>query len=41
MPDGAGGIRYPYPDPPATGTATEVADGILWMRLPLRWRSIM
>ncbi len=35
MPDGAGGIRYPYPDPPATGTAIEIAEGILWMRLPL------
>ncbi|MBQ2261238.1 MAG: MBL fold metallo-hydrolase [Loktanella sp.] len=35
MPDGALGIRYPYPDPPETGKAIEVADGILWMRLPL------
>ncbi|WP_322890320.1 MULTISPECIES: MBL fold metallo-hydrolase [unclassified Yoonia] len=35
MPDGAVGIRYPYPDPPATRTAIEVAEGILWMRLPL------
>src|SRR5690554_3577595 len=29
------GIRYPWPEPPAAGTATEVAAGILWMRLPL------
>jgi glyoxylase-like metal-dependent hydrolase (beta-lactamase superfamily II) len=35
MPDGGTGIRYPYPDPPGEGQAVEVADGILWMRLPL------
>ncbi|MFD0859864.1 MBL fold metallo-hydrolase [Roseovarius aquimarinus] len=29
------GIRYPWPEPPAEGEATEVAPGILWMRLPL------
>ncbi len=29
------GIRYPWPEPPAEGTATEVAPGVLWMRLPL------
>jgi glyoxylase-like metal-dependent hydrolase (beta-lactamase superfamily II) len=29
------GIRYPWPEPPGEGTATEVAPGILWMRLPL------
>lgn len=29
------GLRYPWPDPPAEGDATEVADGVLWMRLPL------
>ncbi len=28
-------IRHPWPAPPAEGTATELADGILWMRLPL------
>jgi len=28
-------IRYPWPEPPAEGTATQVADGVLWMRLPL------
>ncbi|MFZ5965264.1 MBL fold metallo-hydrolase [Thalassococcus sp. BH17M4-6] len=34
--DGAGDvIRYPWAEPPAEGTATEVAEGVLWMRLPL------
>ncbi|MEJ6478969.1 MAG: MBL fold metallo-hydrolase [Octadecabacter sp.] len=28
-------IRYPWPDPPAEGQATQVAEGVLWMRLPL------
>lgn len=28
-------IRFPLPEPPAEGEATEVAPGILWMRLPL------
>ncbi|MEM9343978.1 MAG: MBL fold metallo-hydrolase [Pseudomonadota bacterium] len=28
-------IRFPFPDAPATGEATEVAEGILWLRLPL------
>lgn len=28
-------ISHPYDTPPATGEATEVAPGILWMRLPL------
>ena len=35
MPDGTGGIRYPFADPPAEGAATQIADGVLWMRLPL------
>lgn len=30
-----GGIRHPWADPPPPGGATEVAEGILWMRLPL------
>ncbi len=30
-----GGIRYPWADAPAEGSATEVAEGILWLRLPL------
>ena len=28
-------IRFPWPEPPAAGEATQVAPGILWMRLPL------
>ncbi len=31
----AAGIRHPSPEPPAPGEAVEVAEGILWMRLPL------
>ncbi|SFQ46283.1 Glyoxylase, beta-lactamase superfamily II [Roseivivax halotolerans] len=31
----ARGIRYPWETPPAEGEAIEVADGILWLRLPL------
>ncbi|NPD17255.1 MBL fold metallo-hydrolase [Xinfangfangia sp. D13-10-4-6] len=30
-------IRFPFPDPPEPGSATEVAPGILWLRLPLPW----
>jgi glyoxylase-like metal-dependent hydrolase (beta-lactamase superfamily II) len=28
-------IRYPWPEPPATGEATQIAEGVLWIRLPL------
>jgi glyoxylase-like metal-dependent hydrolase (beta-lactamase superfamily II) len=28
-------IRFPFPDPPAEGSATEISPGVLWMRLPL------
>ena len=28
-------LRYPWEDPPAHGHAIEVADGVLWIRLPL------
>ena len=35
MGDAARVIRYPFETPPAPGTAIEVADGVLWMRLPL------
>ena len=28
-------IRFPFSEPPAEGQATEVATGVLWMRLPL------
>ncbi|MCM2561559.1 MBL fold metallo-hydrolase [Lutimaribacter sp. EGI FJ00015] len=34
--DGAGhGIRYPWDEAPQTGLAREVAEGVLWLRLPL------
>ncbi|WP_022704648.1 MBL fold metallo-hydrolase [Pseudorhodobacter ferrugineus] len=29
------GIRYPFDAPPEEGQAAEVADGVLWIRLPL------
>ena len=32
------GIRHPWPEPPPEGEAVEVAEGILWMRLPLPMR---
>jgi len=35
MPDTRRAIRYPWAEPPAPGTATEVAEGVLWLRLPL------
>ena len=28
-------IRYPFPEPPAPGAVEEVAEGVLWARLPL------
>ena len=28
-------IRYPFPTPPGEGEAIEVAEGVLWLRLPL------
>lgn len=31
------GIRTPWPAPPQTGEAIKVAEGILWIRLPLPW----
>ena len=31
----ADGIRYPFDRPPERGEATEIAPGILWLRLPL------
>jgi len=33
--DQGGAIRYPVETPPAHGDAVEIADGVLWMRLPL------
>lgn len=35
MPDQARAIRYPHAAAPDFGAATEVADGVLWLRLPL------
>ena len=35
MQDSVGGIRYPFAEPPGEGEAIEVAEGVLWMRLPL------
>lgn len=29
------GIRHPFPDAPAEGGAVQIAEGILWLRLPL------
>jgi glyoxylase-like metal-dependent hydrolase (beta-lactamase superfamily II) len=31
-------LRYPHAEPPSSGTVVEVADGILWTRLPLPFR---
>lgn len=31
----SGGIRYPWPTPPEFGDYIEVAEGVLWIRLPL------
>ena len=28
-------LQYPFAEPPAVGTATTVADGVLWLRMPL------
>lgn len=28
-------LRYPHPEPPAEGTVIEMAEGVLWLRLPL------
>ena len=28
-------MRFPFAEPPVEGKATEVAEGVLWMRLPL------
>lgn len=35
MADGTAGIRYPFAEPPDEGEAVEIAEGVLWMRLPL------
>jgi len=31
----APGIRYPWGEPPAPGQAVQLAEGVLWLRLPL------
>ena len=31
----SGTIAYPWPEPPPLGQTIEVAEGVLWMRLPL------
>ncbi|MBF9032753.1 MBL fold metallo-hydrolase [Rhodobacterales bacterium HKCCE2091] len=36
MPDG--GLSFPLTEPPEPGTAAEIADGVLWCRLPLPMR---
>lgn len=33
--DGAAPLRFPWDEAPAPGKAIEVADGVLWLRLPL------
>jgi hypothetical protein len=35
MDGAAAGIRYPWDTPPPTGQAIAVAEGVLWIRLPL------
>lgn len=35
MPDGSRPIETPFSDAPAAGEATEVAEGVLWLRIPL------
>lgn len=35
MADGGGILRYPWETPPGPGEAIEVAEGLLWCRLPL------
>ncbi len=35
IPDGYAGLTFPWAAPPAEGDAVEVADGVLWARLPL------
>ena len=32
---GKNGLRYPWAEPPAEGVAIEVAEGVLWFRMPL------
>lgn len=32
-----GPIRFPFPDAPEPGQAVEIAEGVLWIRIPLPW----
>ena len=32
------GLRYPWPQPPASGQVREVASGVFWLRMPLPFR---
>ena len=34
----AAAVRYPFPEPPGAGEAVEIAEGVLWLRLPLPFR---
>ncbi len=33
-----GAVEYPFPDPPGPGEAVEIAEGLLWVRLPMPFR---
>lgn len=33
----SGPIRFPFPDAPEPGQAVEIAEGVLWIRIPLPW----
>lgn len=33
-----GEVSFPWTEPPAEGSATPVAEGVLWLRVPLPWR---
>ena len=35
LPDGYAGLSFPWPEPPAEGETVEVAENVLWARLPL------
>jgi glyoxylase-like metal-dependent hydrolase (beta-lactamase superfamily II) len=35
---GSAGLRFPFPEPPAAGELKEVANGVLWARIPLPFR---
>jgi glyoxylase-like metal-dependent hydrolase (beta-lactamase superfamily II) len=35
---GRSGVRHPFAEPPGAGAAVEIAEGVLWLRLPLPMR---